>query len=476
PEGPNIGLIGSLASYGRINPFGFIETPYRKVVDGQVTDEVDYLTADEEDRFVIAQANATLNDDMRFSEARVLVRRRGGEVDYVPGDDVDYMDVSPRQMVSVATAMIPFLEHDDANRALMGANMMRQAVPLIKSESPLVGTGMEYRSAADAGDVVKAEKAGVVQEVSADYITTTNDDGTYITYRLAKFSRSNQGTSVNQKVIVAEGDRVIEGQVLADGPATENGEMALGKNLLVAFMPWEGHNYEDAIILSQRLVQDDVLSSIHIEEHEVDARDTKLGPEEITRDIPNVSEEVLADLDERGIIRIGAEVVAGDILVGKVTPKGETELTPEERLLRAIFGEKAREVRDTSLKVPHGEIGKVIGVRVFDREEGDELPPGVNQLVRVYVAQKRKITDGDKLAGRHGNKGVISKINPIEDMPFLEDGTPVDIILNPLGVPSRMNPGQVLDRRALDTARAVRARARAAVRQQAPGSCVVAVT
>lgn len=375
PEGPNIGLIGSLASYGRINPFGFIETPYRKVVEGQVTDDVDYLTADEEDRFVIAQANATLNDDMRFSEARVLVRRRGGEVDYVPGDDVDYMDVSPRQMVSVATAMIPFLEHDDANRALMGANMMRQAVPLIKSESPLVGTGMEYRSAADAGDVVKAEKAGVVQEVSADYITTTNDDGTYITYRLAKFSRSNQGTSVNQKVIVAEGDRVIEGQVLADGPATENGEMALGKNLLVAFMPWEGHNYEDAIILSQRLVQDDVLSSIHIEEHEVDARDTKLGPEEITRDIPNVSEEVLADLDERGIIRIGAEVVAGDILVGKVTPKGETELTPEERLLRAIFGEKAREVRDTSLKVPHGEIGKVIGVRVFDREEGDELPP-----------------------------------------------------------------------------------------------------
>lgn len=375
PEGPNIGLIGSLASYGRINPFGFIETPYRKVVDAQVTDEVDYLTADEEDRFVIAQANAPLSDDMRFVENRILVRRRGGEVDYVPGDEVDYMDVSPRQMVSVATAMIPFLEHDDANRALMGANMMRQAVPLIKSESPLVGTGMEYRSAVDAGDVVKAEKDGVVQEVSADYITTANDDGTYITYRLAKFSRSNQGTSVNQKVIVNEGDRIITGQVLADGPATQNGEMALGKNLLVAFMPWEGHNYEDAIILSQRLVQDDVLSSIHIEEHEVDARDTKLGPEEITRDIPNVSEEVLADLDERGIIRIGAEVIAGDILVGKVTPKGETELTPEERLLRAIFGEKAREVRDTSLKVPHGETGKVIGVRVFDREEGDELPP-----------------------------------------------------------------------------------------------------
>ncbi len=393
PEGPNIGLIGSLASYGRINPFGFIETPYRKVVDGQVTDEVDYLTADEEDRFVIAQANAPLSDDMRFVENRILVRRRGGEVDYVPGDEVDYMDVSPRQMVSVATAMIPFLEHDDANRALMGANMMRQAVPLIKSEAPLVGTGMEYRSAVDAGDVVKAEKAGVVQEVSADYITTTNDDGTYITYRLAKFSRSNQGTSVNQKVIVSEGDRIVEGQVLADGPATENGEMALGKNLLVAFMPWEGHNYEDAIILSQRLVQDDVLSSIHIEEHEVDARDTKLGPEEITRDIPNVSEEVLADLDERGIIRIGAEVVAGDILVGKVTPKGETELTPEERLLRAIFGEKAREVRDTSLKVPHGEIGKVIGVRVFDREEGDELPrcePAGARLRRAEAQDHRR--------------------------------------------------------------------------------------
>src|SRR4051812_38422414 len=445
PEGPNIGLIGSLASYGRVNAFGFVETPYRKVVDGQVTDEVDYLTADEEDRFVIAQANATLNDDMRFAEARVLVRRRGGEVDYVAGDDVQYMDVSPRQMVSVATAMIPFLEHDDANRALMGANMMRQAVPLIQAEAPLVGTGMEYRSAVDAGDVVKAEKAGVVQEVSADYITTANDDGTYITYRLAKFARSNQGTSVNQKVIVNEGDRVIEGQVLADGPATQNGEMALGKNLLVAFMPWEGHNYEDAIILSQRLVQDDVLSSIHIEEHEVDARDTKLGPEENTRDIPNVSEEVLADLDERGIIRIGADVVPGDILVGKVTPKGETELTPEERLLRAIFGEKAREVRDTSLKVPHGEEGKVIGVRVFNRDDGDELPPGVNELVRVYVAQKRKITDGDKLAGRHGNKGVIAKILPPEDMPFLEDGTPVDIILNPLGVPGRMNVGQVLE-------------------------------
>ncbi|MCD0482005.1 DNA-directed RNA polymerase subunit beta [Streptacidiphilus sp. ASG 303] len=445
PEGPNIGLIGSLASYGRVNAFGFVETPYRKVVDGVVTEQVDYLTADEEDRFVIAQANAPLTDELTFAEPRVLVRRRGGEIDYIPGTEVDYMDVSPRQMVSVATAMIPFLEHDDANRALMGSNMMRQAVPLLKSEAPLVGTGMEYRAAVDAADVIAAEKAGVVQEVSADYITVANDDGTYTTYRVAKFTRSNQGTAFNQKVIVDEGARIEVGQVLADGPCTDEGEMALGKNLLVAFMPWEGHNYEDAIILSQRLVQDDVLSSIHIEEHEVDARDTKLGPEEITRDIPNVSEEVLADLDERGIIRIGADVVTGDILVGKVTPKGETELTPEERLLRAIFGEKAREVRDTSLKVPHGESGKVIGVRVFDREEGDELPPGVNQLVRVYVAQKRKITDGDKLAGRHGNKGVISKILPVEDMPFLEDGTPVDIVLNPLGVPSRMNPGQVLE-------------------------------
>ncbi|NYI05893.1 DNA-directed RNA polymerase subunit beta [Allostreptomyces psammosilenae] len=445
PEGPNIGLIGSLASYGRVNAFGFVETPYRKVVDGRVTDDVHYLTADEEDRYVIAQANAPLTGDNHFAEDRVLVRRRGGEIELVPGGEVDYMDVSPRQMVSVATAMIPFLEHDDANRALMGANMMRQAVPLLKAESPLVGTGMEYRAAVDAGDVITAEKPGVVQEVSADYVTVANDDGTYTTYRAAKFQRSNQGTAFNQKVLVDEGVRVEAGQVLADGPCTEDGEMALGKNLLVAFMPWEGHNYEDAIILSQRLVQDDVLSSIHIEEHEVDARDTKLGPEEITRDIPNVSEEVLADLDERGIIRIGADVVPGDILVGKVTPKGETELTPEERLLRAIFGEKAREVRDTSLKVPHGERGKVIGVRVFDRDEGDELPPGVNQLVRVYVAQKRKITDGDKLAGRHGNKGVISKILPVEDMPFMEDGTPVDIVLNPLGVPSRMNPGQVME-------------------------------
>ncbi len=445
PEGPNIGLIGSLSSYGRVNAFGFVETPYRKVSAGKVTDQIDYLTADEEDRHVIAQANAPINAEGSFVENRVLVRRKGGEVDYIPPDDVDYIDVSPRQMVSVATAMIPFLEHDDANRALMGSNMQRQSVPLLRSEAPLVGTGMEYRAATDAGDVIVADKPGVVEESSADAITVMNDDGTRTTYLVSKFRRSNQGTCFNQKPIAREGMRVEAGQVIADGPCTDNGEMALGRNLLVAFMPWEGHNYEDAIILSQRLVQDDVLSSIHIEEHEVDARDTKLGPEEITRDIPNVSEEVLADLDDRGIIRIGADVVTGDILVGKVTPKGETELTPEERLLRAIFGEKAREVRDTSLKVPHGESGKVIGVRVFTREDGDELPPGVNELVRVYVAAKRKITDGDKLAGRHGNKGVIAKILPVEDMPFLPDGTPVDVVLNPLGVPGRMNVGQVLE-------------------------------
>ncbi|WP_121030551.1 DNA-directed RNA polymerase subunit beta [Terracoccus luteus] len=445
PEGPNIGLIGSLASYGRINAFGFIETPYRKVEKGHVTDEIHYLSADEEDKFVVAQANAPLDLSNDFVDERVLVRTKGGEVELIPGEDVDYMDVSPRQMVSAATAMIPFLEHDDANRALMGANMQRQAVPLVKSEAPLVGTGMEFRAALDSGDVVRAEKAGVVQEVAADLVTVAADDGTYRTYPIAKFARSNQGTSYNQVVLVNEGDRLEAGGVIADGPATDGGEMALGRNLLVAFMSWEGHNYEDAIILSQRLVQDDVLSSIHIEEHEVDARDTKLGPEEITRDIPNVSEEVLADLDERGIIRVGAEVRDGDLLVGKVTPKGETELTPEERLLRAIFGEKAREVRDTSLKVPHGETGTVIGVKEFRADEGDDLPPGVNQLVRVYVANKRKITDGDKLAGRHGNKGVISKILPVEDMPFLEDGTPVDVVLNPHGVPRRMNLGQILE-------------------------------
>jgi len=445
PEGPNIGLIGSLATYGRVTAFGFIETPYRKVSKGRITDHVDYLTADEEDEHVIAQANAPLTEDNHFAEARVLVRRRGGEVEYIPAEEVDYMDVSPRQMVSVATAMIPFLEHDDANRALMGSNMMRQSVPLMRAEAPLIGTGMEFRAAVDTGDVVIATHAGVVTEVTAEDVKVMADDSTYQTYSLHKFTRSNQGTSYNQKVIVSEGQRLEVGSVIADGPCTDMGEMALGKNLLVAFMSWEGHNYEDAIILSQRLVQDDVLTSIHIEEYEVDARDTKLGAEEITRDIPNVSEEVLSDLDERGIIRIGADVVPGDILVGKVTPKGETELTPEERLLRAIFGEKAREVRDTSLKVPHGESGKVIDVQVLESSEDFELAAGVNQLVRVYVAQKRKIQDGDKLAGRHGNKGVISKILPVEDMPFLEDGTPVDVILNPLGVPGRMNIGQVLE-------------------------------
>jgi len=447
PEGPNIGLIGSLASYGRINAFGFIETPYRKVSNGVVSDDVEYLTADDEAEVVIAQANAPLDADNRFTEETVLVRERGGggEPVLIPAEDVQYMDVSPRQMVSVATALIPFLEHDDANRALMGANMQRQAVPLVRAEAPFVGTGMERAAAVDAGDVVVAKKAGVVSEVSADLVVMLNDDGTETSYRIGKFSRSNQGNCYNHRVLVDEGQRLEVGGIIADGPSTDQGELSLGRNLLVAFMSWEGHNFEDAIILSQRLVAEDVLSSIHIEEHEIDARDTKLGAEEITRDIPNVSEEVLAGLDERGIIHIGAEVEAGDILVGKVTPKGETELTPEERLLRAIFGEKSREVRDTSLKVPHGESGTVIGVRVFDRDNDDELPPGVNQLVRVYVAAKRKITDGDKLAGRHGNKGVISKILPIEDMPFLADGTPVDVVLNPLGVPGRMNVGQVLE-------------------------------
>ncbi len=446
PEGPNIGLIGSLATYGRISPFGFIETPYRKVIKGRVLDEVQYLTADEEEMHVIAQANTAIDADGNMTSTdRVVVRVKGGEVEYVKPEEVDFMDVSPRQLWSVATSMIPFLEHDDANRALMGSNMQRQAVPLLRAEAPLVGTGMEFRAAYDAGDIVIAQKSGAVKEVSADLIEVANDDGTYTSYKLEKFRRSNQGTCFNQRPIVSGGAHVEAGEVLADGPSTDLGEMALGKNLLVAFMSWEGHNYEDAIILSQRLVQDDILSSIHIEEHEIDARDTKLGPEEITRDIPNVSEEILADLDDRGIIRVGADVVPGDVLVGKVTPKGETELTPEERLLRAIFGEKAREVRDTSLKVPHGESGKIIAVRVFDMDEGDELPPGVTKLVRVYIAQKRKIKEGDKLAGRHGNKGVISKILPVEDMPFLEDGTPVDIVLNPLGVPGRMNIGQILE-------------------------------
>ena len=445
PEGPNIGLIGSLSSYGRINPFGFIETPYRRVVDGKVTEKIDYLSADEEDRHVIAQANEPIDDAGNYLNPQVLCRRKGGEVDSVPPTEVDYMDVSPKQIISVAAALIPFLEHDDANRALMGANMQRQAVPLLRAEAPIVGTGMEFRTAVDAGDVVIAMEPGVVEDVSADEILVREGSGDLKVYGLMKFRRSNQDTCMNQRPIVRAGDKVRKGQVIADGPSTEAGELALGRNLVVAYMPWEGHNYEDAIIISERLVKDDVLTSVHIEEHEIDARDTKLGPEEITRDIPNVAEEILKDLDDRGIVRIGAEVNPGDYLVGKVTPKGETELTPEERLLRAIFGEKARDVRDSSLKVPHGESGRVIDVRVFTREDGAELQPGVNQLVRIYIAQKRKISDGDKLAGRHGNKGVISTVLPEEDMPFLADGTPVDIVLNPLGVPSRMNLGQVLE-------------------------------
>lgn len=445
PEGPNIGLIGSLASYARVNAFGFIETPYRKVENGVLTDQIDYLTADEEDRFVVAQANVEHDADGKITADSVTVRVKNGDIQVVAPESVDYLDVSPRQMVSVATAMIPFLEHDDANRALMGANMQRQAVPLVRSEAPFVGTGMERAAAYDAGDLIINKKGGVVENVSADIITVMADDGTRETYILRKFEHTNQGTCYNQTPLVNIGDRVEAGQVLADGPGTHNGEMSLGRNLLVAFMPWEGHNYEDAIILNQRVVEEDILTSIHIEEHEIDARDTKLGPEEITREIPNVSEDVLKDLDERGIVRIGADVRDGDILVGKVTPKGETELTPEERLLRAIFGEKAREVRDTSMKVPHGETGKVIGVRRFSRDDDDDLAPGVNEMIRVYVAQKRKIQDGDKLAGRHGNKGVVGKILPQEDMPFMPDGTPVDIILNTHGVPRRMNIGQVLE-------------------------------
>ncbi|SHF10299.1 DNA-directed RNA polymerase subunit beta [Desulfofundulus australicus DSM 11792] len=446
PEGPNIGLIGSLSCYARINHFGFIETPYRKVnkEERRVTDEIVYLTADEEEDLVIAQANAPVDENGYFLEDRVNARH-GHEIIVVPVDRVDYMDVSPKQVFSVATSLIPFLEHDDANRALMGANMQRQAVPLIKAEAPLVGTGLEYKAARDSGVVVIAKNSGVVERVTANEIVVRTDSGKLDTYKLIKFARSNQGTCINQKPIVNKGDRVEAGQVIADGPSTDQGELALGRNVLVAFMPWEGYNYEDAILVSEKLVKDDYFTSIHIEEYECDARDTKLGPEEITRDIPNVGEEILKDLDERGIIRVGAEVRPGDILVGKVTPKGETELTAEERLLRAIFGEKAREVRDTSLRVPHGESGKVVDVKVFSREKGDELPPGVNQLVRVYVAQKRKISEGDKMAGRHGNKGVIARILPEEDMPFLPDGTPVEIVLNPLGVPSRMNLGQVME-------------------------------
>ncbi len=446
PEGPNIGLIGSLSTFARINEFGFIETPYRKVdrENRKVTEEVLYLTADEEDEMIIAQANEVLGEGGWFVEPRVSVRYKH-DILVVPAENVDYMDVSPKQVVSIATAMIPFLENDDANRALMGANMQRQAVPLLKTQAPLVGTGMEFKAARDSGVVVLAKNAGKVERVTANDIQVRTEKGGLDSYKLLKYIRSNQGTCMNQKPVVVHGERVEKGQVLADGPSTDYGELALGYNVLVAFMPWEGYNYEDAILLSEKLVKEDVFTSIHIEEYECDARDTKLGPEEITRDIPNVAEEVLRDLDDRGIIRVGAEVRPGDILVGKVTPKGETELTAEERLLRAIFGEKAREVRDTSLRVPHGEAGKIVDVKVFTRENGDELPPGVNQLVRVYIAQKRKISEGDKMAGRHGNKGVVSRILPEEDMPFLPDGTPIQIVLNPLGVPSRMNIGQVLE-------------------------------
>ncbi|MBB6218955.1 DNA-directed RNA polymerase subunit beta [Anaerosolibacter carboniphilus] len=448
PEGPNIGLIGSLSTYARINDYGFIESPYRKVdrKRGLVTEVIEYLTADEEDKFIIAQANEPLDEEGRFMNRRVTARTKNGGIDVVPKDEVDYMDVSPKQVVSVATAMIPFLENDDANRALMGANMQRQAVPLLRTDAPVIGTGMEYVSAKDSGVVLLAKNAGIVERVSADEIIIKRDsDGGRDKYKLLKFKRSNQGTCINQRPIVHKGEHLAKGDTIADGPSTDNGEIALGTNLLIGFMTWEGYNYEDAILLNERLVMEDRLTSIHIEEYEAEARDTKLGPEEITRDIPNVGEDALRDLDERGIIRIGAEVNSGDILVGKVTPKGETELTAEERLLRAIFGEKAREVRDTSLRVPHGESGIIVDVKVFTRENGDELPPGVNILVRCYIAKKRKINVGDKMAGRHGNKGVISRILPEEDMPFLEDGTPLQVVLNPLGVPSRMNIGQVLE-------------------------------
>ena len=447
PEGPNIGLIGSLSTFAKINEYGFIETPYRRVnkETGVVTETIDYLTADEEEGFVVAQANEELDENNRFAHKRVNVRR-GSDITVVDASRVDYMDVSPKQVVSVAAALIPFLEHDDANRALMGANMQRQAVPLLVTEAPFIGTGMEYKTAVDSCVVETAAAAGVVERVDGDTIVVRHDDdGQLETHKLLKYKRSNQGTCVNQFPIVHKGDHVTAKQVLADGPATSQGELALGRNVVVAFMTWEGYNYEDAILLNERLVRDDYFTSVHIEEHECDARDTKLGPEEITRDIPNVGDDILKDLDAQGIIRIGTEVRSGDILVGKVTPKGETELTAEERLLRAIFGEKAREVRDTSLRVPHGEQGKVVDIRVFSRENGDELAPGVNRLVRVYIAQKRKISVGDKMAGRHGNKGVVSRILPEENMPFLPDGTPVDVVLNPLGVPSRMNIGQVLE-------------------------------
>ncbi len=446
PEGPNIGLISYLASFARINEYGFIEAPYRKVdkKTGVVTDEVVYMTADVEDNFIVAQANEPLTEDGKFARAKVNGRYRD-QISEFDREEVDYMDVSPKMVVSVATAMIPFLENDDANRALMGSNMQRQAVPLLKTEAPIVGTGMEYKACVDSGVAVVAKEDGVVIRVSADEIVVRENGGNVRTYTLTKFKRSNAGTCTNQRPIVEKNEKIEKGQVIADGPATSNGEISLGKNALIGFMTWEGYNYEDAVLLNENLVKDDKYTSIHIEEYEIEARDTKLGPEEITRDIPNVGEDALKDLDEDGIIRIGAEVRSGDILVGKVTPKGETELTAEERLLRAIFGEKAREVRDNSLKVPHGESGVIIDVKVFTRENCDELSPGVNKLVRCYIAQKRKISVGDKMAGRHGNKGVVSRILPQEDMPFLEDGTPLDIVLNPLGVPSRMNIGQVLE-------------------------------
>ena len=461
PEGPNIGLIGSLATYARVNPYGFIETPYRRVVDGKVTDEVDYLTADEEENYTIAQANDEFDLETRefghrdadgtfHKAARILCRTKGpdgtfGEPDEVAPEHVQYMDVSPRQMVSVATSLIPFLEHDDANRALMGSNMQRQAVPLLRPHAPLVGTGIEHRIAVDSGEILVAQNPGVVDYVDGQTIIVLNDDGEYDEYLVPKFQRSNQSGCINHKPLVRKGDEVAAGDVLADGASCEKAELALGQNLLIAYMPWEGFNYEDAIIVSERVVAEDLLTSIHISEYEIDARDTKLGPEEITREIPNISEDMISDLDADGIIRIGAEVFPGDVLVGKVTPKGETELTAEERLLRAIFGEKAREVRDTSLKVPHGSGGRVIGIVRSSREAGDDLAPGVNELVRVYIAQKRKVQQGDKLSGRHGNKGVISRVLPVEDMPYMADGTPVDVILNPLGVPSRMNVGQLLE-------------------------------
>ena len=446
PEGPNIGLIGSLASYATVSEFGFVQTPYRKVQNGRVTEEIVYLDAAEEGQYTIAQASETFDlKTGKFEHSQVLCRSREGEAVMSDPKTVDYMDVDPAQIVSVATALIPFLEHNDANRALMGSNMQRQAVPLLITEPPLIGTGLEYRAAIDTGDVVLTSRAGTVTDVDAERIVVSTREGDRDSYDLVKFMRSNQGTLIHQRPIVKLGDKVKADDVLADGSSTRDGELALGKNLLVAFMPWEGYNFEDAIVISERLVKEDMLSSIHIHEYEIDARATKLGDEEITRDIPNRSEESLKDLDERGIVRVGAEVTGSDLLVGKVTPKGETELTAEEKLIRAIFKEKAKEVRDTSLKVPHGEGGKVIDVKTFSRAAGDDLSPGVNELVRVYVAKKRKIAEGDKLAGRHGNKGVIAKIVSDEDMPFLEDGTPVDVVLNPLGVPSRMNIGQILE-------------------------------